>query len=251
MGTNLFCSLASVPIALHYLTKAEFGLWALVTQFLGYIALVDLGMSGAVARTLVDHKDDRTGNTYGGILQTGVLVGVVQGLIVVAAGLVCSLGVRSLLHVAPEMERTLFQLIVAQSLLVGLAFAIRPATLLLTAHQRYDVGNNATNLQLAVGLGASWLSFRAGGGIFSLVWGNLAGQIVYTVITLTGCVRLRLFPEKGHWGQPTWPLFHELFLFGKDVFLSSISSNDVSFFPSFSWKKFRICRMAFGSLCKI
>lgn len=59
LGANIFYTLASVPLVLHYLGKAEFGLWALVLQLSGYIALVDLGMAGSVSRILIDHKDDR------------------------------------------------------------------------------------------------------------------------------------------------------------------------------------------------
>ena len=36
LGANIFYTLASVPLALHYLGKAEFGLWALVSQISGY-----------------------------------------------------------------------------------------------------------------------------------------------------------------------------------------------------------------------
>ena len=36
LGVNVFYTLASVPLALHYLGKAEFGLWALVSQISGY-----------------------------------------------------------------------------------------------------------------------------------------------------------------------------------------------------------------------
>ena len=49
LAANTAFTLASVPLALHYLSENEFGLWALSTQLAGYIALVDFGMSAAVA----------------------------------------------------------------------------------------------------------------------------------------------------------------------------------------------------------
>src|SRR6476619_6545323 len=73
---------ASVPIALHYLTKAEFGLWGLTVDIGAYVALIDAGMSGSVSRVLIDHKDDPTGDSYGSIVKTGALVGFVQGLLI-------------------------------------------------------------------------------------------------------------------------------------------------------------------------
>jgi len=42
-GANIFYTLASVPLALHYPGKPEFGLWALVTQIGGDIFLNSFG----------------------------------------------------------------------------------------------------------------------------------------------------------------------------------------------------------------
>jgi len=50
-------SLASVPLALHYLSKERFALWALMSSIGNYLGLIDLGMSSSVARLLIDHKD--------------------------------------------------------------------------------------------------------------------------------------------------------------------------------------------------
>ena len=58
VATALY-GLASFPLALHYLSKERFGLWALMSTIGGYLVLVDLGMSGSVAWLLVDHKDQR------------------------------------------------------------------------------------------------------------------------------------------------------------------------------------------------
>ena len=70
-GANLVYTLVSVPLALHFLSRAEFGLWVLVTQVAGYLMLLDLGMTSSVARFLADHKDSMEKGEYGNILQTG------------------------------------------------------------------------------------------------------------------------------------------------------------------------------------
>src|SRR4051812_35299561 len=79
-------ALASLPLALHYLSKERFGLWGLMSSIGGYLSLIDLGMSSSVARLLIDHKDDREGGTYGSLIKTGWLVLAVQGLIVFMIG---------------------------------------------------------------------------------------------------------------------------------------------------------------------
>ena len=82
---NTIYVLASVPLALHYLEKREFGLWALAMQLTGYLQLIDLGMSSSVSRHLIDHKDDRSGGSFGSMVQTGFLVLFVQGVLVFVA----------------------------------------------------------------------------------------------------------------------------------------------------------------------
>src|SRR5690242_7647743 len=72
-------ALGSVPLALHYLSTDKFGLWALMATIGGYLGLIDLGMSGSLARMLIDHKDNRDGGTYGSFIQTGFIVLIIQG----------------------------------------------------------------------------------------------------------------------------------------------------------------------------
>src|SRR4051812_7055353 len=73
--------LASVPLALHYLSNERFALWALMSSIAGYLSLIDLGMSSSVARLLIDHKDDPAKQAYGSLIKTGWLVLIIQGLI--------------------------------------------------------------------------------------------------------------------------------------------------------------------------
>src|ERR1022692_2489748 len=136
LGANIFYMLASVPLALHYLGKAEFGLWALVTQIGGHIALIDLGMGGSVARILIDHKDDRRNGAYGSVIKTGVLVGVAQGGLIILAGTALSAVAGSLLHIPADLQRDFLWLMIGQSGLLALSFAGRIFNYLLQAHQQ-------------------------------------------------------------------------------------------------------------------
>src|SRR5260221_10426059 len=77
--SNVMYTLASVPLALHYLSKKEFGLWLLVTQVANYLALIDAGVTASVSRILMDHKDHKEDGLYGSVMQTGALALAVQG----------------------------------------------------------------------------------------------------------------------------------------------------------------------------
>src|SRR6185503_21149957 len=78
---NVAFSIISVPLAMHYLSNEEFGLWVLAAQVAAYLALIELGMMGCIGRILIDHKDNRNGGEYGATIKTGMLVLFVQGLL--------------------------------------------------------------------------------------------------------------------------------------------------------------------------
>ena len=54
------------------------------------------------------------------------------------------------------------------------------------------------------------------------------GVVAATVIGCIGCWQLRLLPRQGQWGRATWAKFHELFVFGRDVFLYTMGSQIVN-----------------------
>src|SRR5689334_11827413 len=119
LGANVVYTLASIPLALHFLSKERFGLWALTTQLGGYIALVDFGMRGSISRILVDYKDTREDGEYGGLIQTAALVGVVQGLLIVIGGTALSMLAGGWLLVAPNLAHDFSWLMVGQSALLA------------------------------------------------------------------------------------------------------------------------------------
>jgi O-antigen/teichoic acid export membrane protein len=224
MGLNIAYSLCTVPLALHYLSRPEFGLWALVTQFAGYIALVDLGMAHSVSRTLVDHKDTRADGLYGSVLQTGFYVNVVQTVLIVVAGVLLSLGASSWLQIDPELQQNFRMMMMAQSGVMGFTFLLRPLGQMLDAHQRYDVVNLGGMLNLLISGVAMAGGFHLGYGTLSYVWASFLAQVGGGLFLWWNCSRLGLIPRHGEWGQPTRALFRELFLFGKDVLLYNLGS---------------------------
>jgi O-antigen/teichoic acid export membrane protein len=228
LGANIFYTLAGVPLALHYLGKLEFGLWALVAQIGGYIMLIDLGMGNSVSRFLIDHKDDRSSGAYGSVIKTSVLVGLAQGGLIMLAGGVLSLIAGSLLHVPASLQREFIWLLIGQSLLTGLSFATRVFNYLLIAHQRLDISNYASALLFLLNLAGMWAGLAAGWGVYSFLVGLAVMTLGNVVINGLGCVRLGLFPKPGEWGLVTWARFQELFAFGRDTFLMGIGWQFIS-----------------------
>jgi O-antigen/teichoic acid export membrane protein len=224
LGINVLYTLASVPLALKYLSKAEFGLWALTLQVANFIAFVDLGMGGSIARILIDHKDDRHNGRYGGAIQSGFLVGVVQGLITLIVGFSLLWFMAAWLRVPHDLDRSFFWLMAGQILLTAATFSTRMFGQVLYAWQRIDVSNYSAMIQLIVGFAALWIGFVLGFGIFSLLAGAVASWACGVGINAAVCFRLGFLPEAGKWGRPSREQFRELFNYGANVFLISIGA---------------------------
>jgi O-antigen/teichoic acid export membrane protein len=224
LAANVFYTLVSVPVALYYLGKEEFGLWALVSQISGYIALIDLGMAGSVSRILIDHKDNRQTGVYGGIIKTGILVGLVQGALILLVGTVLSALAGSLLHVPPNLQQEFVWLMIGQSALLGLTFATRIFSHLLFAHQRLDVSNHGAAVFFVLSLAVMWAGFAEGLGIYSYLIGQAVMVLGNIAVNATGCLRLGLLPRGHEWGVATRERFRELFAFGNDIFIYSLGA---------------------------
>ena len=228
LAANTVYSLASVPLALHYLGKAEFGLWALVSNIGSFILLVDMGMSTSVARILIDHKDDRNNGVYGSVIKTGALVGLVQGFLIVAVGTTLALLAGPLLKVRPDQHEEFIWVMLGQVVLLAINFAARIFGQVLFAHQRLDISNYGSAVTFFMTLTVMWLGFASGLGIYSFLMGQAVMVAVGIAVNVVGCIRLRLLPGTGEWGAVNRARFKELFMFSQGIFLISVGGQIIN-----------------------
>jgi O-antigen/teichoic acid export membrane protein len=217
-------ALGSLPLALHYLSKERFGLWTLMASIGGYLSLVDLGMSGSVARLLIDHKDERDGRDYGGLIKTGWLVLVVQGLFIVSTAWMLSPLLSDLLLIPESLRGEFIALTRWLGVMLAFNFSTRIFSHILQAHQRVDIVNYGGVVTLGLNFLLLWVFFAVHKGVFSLIWAQLISSVCGTVMCLVACLYFRLFPALGAWGRASWRQFREIFDYGKDMFLVSVGT---------------------------
>jgi O-antigen/teichoic acid export membrane protein len=165
VGANVGFTMLSVPLALRYLGKEEFGLWALAQQISGYFLLIDLGLSSAMSRLLANHKDDLNGGSYGSLLLTGGFVFAVQGALLAVLGSLFALIAPPLFNIPETLGSDFRNVLVISSVLSGAAIALRSITAPLWAFQRLDISYGFGVVSLVGALCCLWLGFQAGWGI--------------------------------------------------------------------------------------
>lgn len=221
---NVLFSLLSVPLALHYLGKEDFGLWVLVVQIAGYLALLDLGMSVSIARFLADYKDEIHGGRYGSVLKTGQGVFVVQGALIAVFGLIVVFCAPFILRIPQQLSTSFTILMGAQIFLTAASFSTRMVSSPLWCHQRYDINNLAASASLIVNFAFMWLGFHLQFGLYAMLVGAVMGFLTALLIPLRACLKLGFYPRRGCWGQFDSSLFRQIFRFGRDIFLMSLGN---------------------------
>lgn len=219
LGVNVVYTLVSIPLILHWLPKAEFGMWAVLVQLMGYISLIDLGMTSAIARLLVDFKDRRNDGSYGSLVKTAFLVSTSQGLIILLATFLAAPWLTVLMKIPTEYCETFTTLLRVQGLITACAFSLQPFGLMLYAQQRMDLQSYAEILKLIAQLFLLLLFLTKGCGIYSFIFANAITACLGPMFLFWNCQRLSFLPQMGEWGNASWKIFTSVFGYAKDVFL--------------------------------
>ena len=228
VAVNIAYTAASVPLALHYLGKEQFGLWALSQQIVGYLILLDLGVSSAVARFVADYKDDVQGGEYGSLLLTGAMVFAVQGVLIAAAGAGFAFFAPFLFAVPEPLAADFRNVLIVITFLAGVSVAFRSIEAPLWAFQRIDMAYTMKIITLILGFASLWIGFNCGWGIYSFAFSGIPSAFLCPAITFLVCSKNGFYPLRGHWGAPKWNVFLRVFSFGKDVFWMSLGSQFVN-----------------------
>ncbi len=223
LGAMVVYGLASVPVALEYLTREEFGLWAIVMQFVAYLTMLDFGMTGSVGRFIIDQKDEHDRSKYGALLATGTLILALQGALLLLIGYFLAPWFARISYLPEPLYESFVTLMRAQCLIAAIGFPTRIFSQILYAHQRLDAVNASQILFFIGGLASMWLGFHFGAGIYSLLWSSIFGLVQSTAFTYVFAKRSGLLPGSGI-GRVQWIQAVEMFRYGRDVFLVSLGT---------------------------
>lgn len=228
-GINIAFTAISVPLALHYLGKDQFGLWSLAQQIVGYLILLDLGVTSAVSRFIADHKDDVNGGDYGRMLLTGGIVFALQGILIVLAGLVFSIFAPAFFAIPAPFAPDFTNVLMLITFISGFSVFCRSLAAPLWAFHRIDFSYLMGSISLILGLAVLWLGFHFNLGIYSLAISGLPGALLTPVMAFCFCKKNGFYPSsKSGLQMPTLPDIRRVFAFGKDAALVALGSQMVN-----------------------
>jgi O-antigen/teichoic acid export membrane protein len=225
---NIGYTIASVPLALHYLGKEEFGLWALAQQVAGYMLLLDFGMSSAISRFYSDCKDNVNGTEYKQLLSTSILVYAIQGGLIAFGGALFSWIAPSLFHIPDSLAHPFQVTLLIITVSSGVSVALRSVGGPIWSFQRMDVTNMMAISAMLTNFAVLWFGFRAGWGIYSFALAGVPSVILTPFVAFTVCSFSGYYPKCGSLEKPSRKLFWRLFNFGRDTMLLSLGQQMVN-----------------------
>lgn len=224
LGANVIFTLVSVRIALHYLSNETFALWALISQIVGYLVLIDGGFGVAVARFLADYKDCPKDGRYGTALISGQVIFAAQAIILLVIGLLGAPYLASWFDVQGGDRSAFIFVLRGQTVVFSLLFLAKFVTSPFWSHQRADVLNWASTASFVVNGAVMWWAFAQNWGLVSLLAGQAASIIVYIGWSAIAVVKLGLLPKKGEWGRLDFNQIREFFPFARDLFFMTLGN---------------------------
>lgn len=228
LGATALYSLASVPLALNYLAKEEFGLWVVMGTLSAYISMLDFGMMNAGCRLFIDHQGKRADANYGGLIKACFFVSAIQATLVLCCGFFIGNHVFVFLSFPDVLRAEFLQLFSFQCAVIALNSLARILMLLLLANQRTDLVNYSGMVGLFINFLSQWVFFYMGFGVLSLALGSLAAAICVIPMQFFHCLGVGVFPPQGKWGKARLPHFGALLSLGRDLFLVSIGAQIVT-----------------------
>lgn len=228
IAANIAYTLVSIPLALAFLGKEEFGLWLLAAQINGYLSLLDLGMGNATNRFIADHKDHINGGDYGSHLITSALVYIIQGMVMMVGGLGLAIIGPELLAIPNNLVWEFRMSILLLAINSGLSIASKAMGSALWAFQRTDVINICFTIISLSGLGFLWLGFTMNLGLLALPIALYPGTLIVALLCYVVSKRNGYFPCKGNWGRPCTKTFKKMFNYGKDSFMIQLGNQLVN-----------------------
>jgi len=222
MGSLMLTQLVAIPLALHFLDYDRFGLWSFVSQSLGYLLLLDFGVSSSLGRLLVEPIHQGGEREWNGWFNLSLAVLTIQAALILGLGLAFVEPILHWFNIPASLLAEARQLWLMMLFLNALALPTRLFQGILGAQNRAYWVYVSLAIGAWAGLAAFYIFLKLGW--VSLAYGFSAAAQMFVssglplIAVLRGPNRFRISMR----GIP-WHYARELFGFSSAVFIIGIA----------------------------
>lgn len=110
------------PIVLSYLGKDEYGIWIIIGSFLGYMGLMDFGITGSVTQLIAKSDNVEKVKKINSIVNNSFFLQVIIGLTIIVLGIVFSFFFPEWFEIHPDSKDTAWMAFLLATIGYGISF---------------------------------------------------------------------------------------------------------------------------------
>ncbi len=181
-GLSLLLGLVVTPVVLASIGRETYGYWVIVGSVIGYVGMVDFGITGSVATLIA--REQRDPASVSRIVTNALLALSGAGLLAVVLAFCAALLAPAVLRLEPDSIGLVRALIVLAGLGLGLSFPVRALKAAFRGTQRIALLRIVEFILSLFRIGLLLLLLHVGAGVFALPWSTVAASVLSTVVFL-------------------------------------------------------------------
>lgn len=181
------------PFVVHRLGNVAFGVWVLANSSIAYMALLDLGMRGAVTHFVAKHQAREQHLESSRAVSVALAFRTLIGLAVIGASLILAALAAKIFRIPPNMWMAAKWAIVISGFNLSFSLIVGVFGGVLTALQRFTLASGLAIAQTLIGAAGTVWVLDKGYGIVPLAIMQLIVVLLLGLVTILMC--LRVYPE--------------------------------------------------------
>lgn len=222
LGVSVVVSFFLAPFVVHHLGNTIYGVWVLINSLVSYMALLDLGLRGAVTRFVSRGFAQGDHPSSSRAVSAALSMRLWIGLAAVGISASVAIAVGRAFHIPPELTTPAKWVVIA----CGVNFAVTLTSGVfggvLAALHRFDLLSGTTILQTLLSAAGIVALLRMGHGIVALALWQLCVSIICSVVLIG--LSFRNYPQlRVSFQPPDREVLSELWGYSSFVFIINLS----------------------------
>ena len=115
------------PIVLSYLGKNDYGVWIIIGSFIGYMGLMDFGITGSVTQLIAKNNNEEDKVKINSIVNNSFFLQIIIGVIIILIGVACSFFFPEWFNIESDSKDIIWLVFLLAA--VGYGISLPPRTL--------------------------------------------------------------------------------------------------------------------------
>ncbi len=113
------------PIILKFIGKENYGIWAIIGSMLGYMGMLELGLTGSVSTLIARKQNEPSGDDINSIVSNAIFLHTIIGLAVLGTGCAVSFYLPDFFRISPDLFDITWKAFILATVGLSISFPLR------------------------------------------------------------------------------------------------------------------------------